>query len=102
MLRVLRQCLKLTFPLLRSGVSCLLFVQACTFKFPSLNQSNSKTVAATPWAHFLAQEEDTISSTSICLSLDDLSGDQIKEMTGLLENEDVAVDIGAYRDAPDG
>ena len=53
------------------------------------------------WISFLAQEDDITSSTSICLSLD-LPGDKIKEFTKMLEAENVAYDIGAYRDAPPG
>jgi len=56
-------------------------------------------VAARPWINFLAKEEDTRSSTSVCLTLD-LTADQIKEFVSLLDREDVAYDIGGYRDAP--
>ena len=58
-------------------------------------------VAAHDWISFLAKEDATTSSTSICLSLD-LPADKIKEMTKMLEAENVAYDIGAYRDAPPG
>ena len=51
---------------------------------------------------FLATEENTISNTSICLSFNDINGEQIKAMTKLLEENDVAYDIDAYRDAPPG
>lgn len=54
------------------------------------------------WVEFLAAEPDTISCTSICLSVLGLDKDQIKAMTGLLEQEEVAYDIGSYRDAPPG
>jgi phosphoserine aminotransferase len=37
----------------------------------------------------------------VCLSVD-LSGDAVKEMIALLAAENVAHDIGAYRDAPSG
>jgi phosphoserine aminotransferase len=59
-------------------------------------------VDRTPWIDFLAQEPDTTSSTSICLSVSGLTGDQLKAMTGFLESENAALDIGSYRDAPDG
>ncbi|CAI8285346.1 MAG: Phosphoserine aminotransferase [Porticoccaceae bacterium UBA1117] len=53
------------------------------------------------WIHFLAQDPDQISNTSVCLTLD-LEPDQIKQMVKLLDTEAVAFDIGAYRDAPAG
>ena len=58
-------------------------------------------VATRSWAHFLAQEEDETSNTSVCLTLD-LEADQVKQIVKLLDTEDVAYDIGAYRDAPAG
>jgi phosphoserine aminotransferase len=60
-----------------------------------------KFVEENSWINFLAEEQSIRSNTSVCLKLD-LSGDQIKAMTKLLEQEQVAYDIGAYRDAPDG
>jgi len=54
------------------------------------------------YASFLAKDPATVSCTSICLSLDGISKDGIKNMTSLLEKENVAVDIGSYRDAPPG
>mmetsp|Transcript_6602 Transcript_6602/g.12190 ORF Transcript_6602/g.12190 Transcript_6602/m.12190 type:complete len:398 (+) Transcript_6602:113-1306(+) len=59
-------------------------------------------VNSNSYASFLAEDESTISCTSICLSLSGISKDGIKKMTALLENENVAVDIGSYRDAPAG
>jgi len=65
----------------------------------------------TPWIEFLAESEDTISSTSICLKITDssyqaLSADDqqvfVKDMVKLLDSEQVAYDIAAYRDAPAG
>lgn len=56
----------------------------------------------TPWIDFLAKDPATVSCTSICLSLHDVDGDQVKEFVKILENEDIAVDIGSYRDAPPG
>jgi phosphoserine aminotransferase len=58
-------------------------------------------VATRSWAHFLAQEEDETSNTSVCLTLD-LEADQVKQIVKLLDAEAVAYDIGAYRDAPAG
>lgn len=58
-------------------------------------------VEATPWAHFLAKEAATRSSTSVCLTLD-ASPEAVKKMTSYLENEKIAYDIGSYRDAPPG
>jgi phosphoserine aminotransferase len=49
----------------------------------------------------LAQDIDQISNTSVCLTLD-LAADQVKQIVKLLDNEGVAYDIGAYRDAPAG
>jgi len=63
------------------------------------------------WAEFLAEKEETLSSTSICLKITessyqalDLESQQafVKEMVKLLDSEDVAYDIAAYRDAPAG
>lgn len=54
------------------------------------------------WAKFLAKRPEITSSTSICLTLDGVDGAQVKKMVALLEKENVAYDIGAYRDAPDG
>lgn len=58
-------------------------------------------VATRPWAHFLAREDDQLSNTSVCLSLD-LDADKVKQIVKLLDAEAVAYDIGAYRDAPAG
>jgi phosphoserine aminotransferase len=53
------------------------------------------------WVHFLAQDPQQISNTSVCLTLD-LDPDQVKQIVKLLDKEAVAFDIGAYRDAPAG
>lgn len=58
-------------------------------------------VSDNDWIHFLAADKATLSNTSICLTLD-ASSDQVKQMVKLLAQEEVAYDIGAYRDAPDG
>lgn len=63
-------------------------------------------VEKTPWTHLLAKDIDIQSTTSICLTFDipdDLDEkDFIKSITKLLDDENVAKDIGAYRDAPTG
>jgi phosphoserine aminotransferase len=60
---------------------------------------------------FLAENERTISNTSVCLriksawyrSLDtELQTRFAKDLAGLLEKEKVAFDVGSYRDAPPG
>ncbi len=58
-------------------------------------------VEANDWIDFLAVEADQRSNTSVCLSLK-ADADHVKAMTKLLDNEGVAYDIGAYRDAPAG
>jgi len=63
------------------------------------------------WAGFLAERPETRSTTSVCLSITDpwftamAEADQrgvAKAIAGLLEFEDIAYDIGGYRDAPPG
>ena len=65
----------------------------------------------TEWVEFLAEDPDTRSNTSVCLSIIDKwfceqSKDEQKQITkrieSLLENENVAYDINGYRDAPPG
>ncbi|HNG60817.1 MAG TPA: phosphoserine transaminase [Cellvibrionaceae bacterium] len=58
-------------------------------------------VAKTPWIHFLAKNQAERSNTSVCLTLD-VSEAQVKTIIKLLEQEKVAFDVGAYRDAPPG
>jgi phosphoserine aminotransferase len=60
-----------------------------------------KFVSENHWIDFLAQDEATLSNTSVCLTLK-LDKDQTKRFISLLEAEAVAFDIGSYRDAPDG
>lgn len=55
--------------------------------------------AENDWISFLAEDPSIRSSTSVCLKLD-LTPDKIKEFVALLDKEDVAYDIGGYRDAP--
>ncbi len=68
-------------------------------------------VKRTPWVDFLAKDEKTRSSTSICLAITadwftalDAKDQQAvqKKIVALLDAEGVAYDIGAYRDAPAG
>ncbi len=68
-------------------------------------------VAESDWAAFLATSEKTRSSTSICLKVEarwfaalapDAQAAATKKLAALLEKEGVALDIGAYRDAPPG
>ncbi len=60
-----------------------------------------KFVAENAWISLLAKEEGIISNTSVCLTLD-TSPENVKAMVKLLASENVAFDIGAYRDAPPG
>jgi phosphoserine aminotransferase len=68
-------------------------------------------VAATPWVDFLATAPATRSNTSVCLKVVDpqvaaLSAEAqaafAKGLSGFLEKEKIAFDVGAYRDAPPG
>lgn len=68
-------------------------------------------VAAQSWIDFLAEEPATRSNTSVCLKISDpdianLPEDQqaafATAMVADLADEGVALDIGAYRDAPPG
>jgi phosphoserine aminotransferase len=68
-------------------------------------------VKGSTWAAFLADRAETRSCTSICLKVKDpwfatraADGQAalIKRAVALLEKEGVALDIGAYRDAPPG
>merc|ERR1719443_2551950 len=62
-----------------------------------------KFVAETPWLEFLAGDDASIrSNTSVCLKVTDLDAAGVKKMAGLLEAENVALDVGAYRSAPPG
>ncbi len=68
-------------------------------------------VAKTDWIEFLAEDKATRSNTSICLNIIDprftaLEASQqrakIKDLCALLEAEDAAYDINAYKAAPAG
>ena len=63
------------------------------------------------WIDFLAEDPQTISSTSICLKItadwflklsEDDQQAKIKEINSMLDKEGVAYDINAYRTAPAG
>jgi phosphoserine aminotransferase len=68
-------------------------------------------VARTPWVDFLGGTPETRSNTSVCLRITDAAiascpapeqGAFANKIVKLLEDEGVAFDIGAYRDAPPG
>lgn len=68
-------------------------------------------VAKSNWAGFLTIEPSIRSNTSVCLKVvdekfaaqnADAQGAAIKQMVKLLDEQGVAYDIGAYRDAPAG
>jgi phosphoserine aminotransferase len=68
-------------------------------------------VAATPWVGFLCADDATRSPTSVTFTISDswyqgltleAQAKALKDFTALLEKENVAYDIGAYRDAPSG
>jgi len=77
--------------------------------------ANAKTiadwVAKTPWIDFLAADPAIRSNTSVCLKVvdpavgklpPDAQAAFVKSLGAALENEGVAYDIDAYRDAPPG
>jgi phosphoserine aminotransferase len=68
-------------------------------------------VARTPWVANLARDPATASNTSVCLLVSDREvlargpdtvAGVAKGIASALEAEGVALDIGAYRDAPPG
>ena len=68
-------------------------------------------VQSKDWIDFLAEDPQTISSTSICLKItadwflklsEDDQQAKIKEINSMLDKEGVAYDINAYRTAPAG
>jgi phosphoserine aminotransferase len=58
-------------------------------------------VESRDWIDFLAADKAVRSNTSVCFTLK-LAEDQVKKIVKLLDQEGVAYDIGAYRDAPAG
>ncbi len=68
-------------------------------------------VKGSHWVDFLCENDDNLSSTSICLKIrdksflnlsDDIQRSKIKEISKILEKENVAYDINSYRTAPPG
>lgn len=66
-------------------------------------------VSRTPWVGFLATAPATRSNTSVCLKIVDpdlgtpeAQAAVAKDIASTLEKQGVAMDIGAYRDAPPG
>jgi phosphoserine aminotransferase len=68
-------------------------------------------VMRTPWVDFLAEDPATRSCTSICLKIvapwfialpPEGQAKAAKQLASVLEQQGVAYDIGAYRDAPPG
>jgi phosphoserine aminotransferase len=68
-------------------------------------------VARTPWIDFLTRDPALRSNTSVCLKIVDpavgrLSAEAqaafVKDIAAMLEREEIAYDINAYRDAPAG
>ena len=68
-------------------------------------------VEKTDWVDFLAADPVTISNTSVCLKItaswfteleDEDKAKAAKKLASLLDEQNVAYDIGAYRDAPAG
>jgi phosphoserine aminotransferase len=68
-------------------------------------------VAKSDWIDFLVEDKSIRSNTSICLIITDqwyksLSKEEqsakAKELVSLMAKEEVAYDIGSYRDAPPG
>lgn len=79
------------------------------------SEGNFRTLAEwvekTPWVDFLAVDPTTRSCTSVCLKIVDkkftaldaeAQAKAAKKIASLLEAEDIAFDIGNYRDAPPG
>ena len=68
-------------------------------------------VKGSQWADFLCENDNNLSSTSICLKIkdksflnlsEDIQKSKIKEINTILEKENVAYDINSYRTAPPG
>ena len=68
-------------------------------------------VSKSHWVDFLSENFDTVSNTSICLKLIDpkiinqsleVKNNIEKNIIKLLEDENIAFDIGSYRSAPPG
>jgi phosphoserine aminotransferase len=59
-------------------------------------------VSGRNWLGHLAQDAESRSKTSVCLTVEGADQDFIKRFAKLLESEGVAFDIAGYRDAPPG
>ena len=59
-------------------------------------------VQSRDWLGYLAGDRASRSKTSVCLTVAGANAEMIKRFTKLLEAEDIAYDIAAYRDAPPG
>jgi phosphoserine aminotransferase len=99
------------------AIDALQWIQSIGGYAGSIKKSKSnlevikKWVASHDWIDFLANDPNTLSSTSICLKITEdwfvqLSEEdqqaKVKEINSLLEKEGVAYDINAYRTAPAG
>jgi phosphoserine aminotransferase len=99
------------------AIDALQWIQSIGGYAGSIKKSKSnlevikKWVASHDWIDFLANDPNTLSSTSICLKITEdwfvqLSEEEqqtkVKEINSLLEKEGVAYDINAYRTAPAG
>ena len=99
------------------AIDALQWIQSIGGYAGSIKKSKSnlevikKWVASHDWIDFLANDPNTLSSTSICLKITEdwfvqLSEEdqqaKVKEINNLLEKEGVAYDINAYRTAPAG
>ena len=99
------------------AIDALQWIQSIGGYAGSIKKSKSnleiikKWVASHDWIDFLANDLNTLSSTSICLKITEdwfvqLSEEdqqaKVKEINSLLEKEGVAYDINAYRTAPAG
>ncbi len=74
-------------------------------------QALAEWVDKTSWVEFLAESADIRSNTSVCIKVVDKrvtslpaegQAEFAKKLASLLEKEGVALDAGAYRDAPPG
>ncbi len=79
------------------------------------SEANLEVIAAwvdrSPWVGFLASQPETRSCTSVCLQIDDpwfhtLEPEErvatANSIARILDEEEIAFDVGAYRDAPPG
>lgn len=99
------------------AIDALKWIQSIGGYAGSIKKSKSnlkvikKWVSSQNWIDFLANDLNTLSSTSICLKITEnwfvqLSEEdqqaKVKEINSLLEKEGIAYDINAYRTAPAG